>query len=934
MASVTVNDYCAASNFLANDYIKNILKTKAEIQVDDANRETVNDALRKLTKNTNPTSTAKKSVVSTSPVIGEERVFGVGGGEAAEAAAPADLKMKHLVKYDRYVYFCNLSASAKKYSWSKLIDAFFKHIIFKQGYSINPASQMLLQQGIASHNYICKVAYSYHLAHTGVDQPVTLTAPPPGFIKLAGVYDESKSIFGRFSGIVESTIFVCTKPLILTGILETPTPRTKLEHTAIKIKYSDLFDGVYKQISDIDKRHALYSLLLFMVIHMTWGEIMDIITKINPQSLATDDHVIYVAAIERSNASLMLEFDDILPHCLFINTYTSRTSEISITLLNHDSFIQTVEGNTYMMRDTYETIVIYLYKTLIGKHLLENSFSLVNINDSISHYYPDFRMSESPSPSLSRINTSTADNYYKFTFYMNDDPVTFIPSGEGGSNRGEGVIVNRNNIAIIYRPNDNDVDTFKVKHTGGRINWGNRVNVALGTVAPKSHLYYNKSSRVIEYMDRLMGNLAELVYYPNDVVINVSDIMFQNNPAYSYIGPFDDDPCYPMAGLESLEGGEESRYRFVTYSRMHAWMKATATGFEVYVVTRGSKTGYDWHDADADIVSGYLNSDRSLKCSIILKQIMTRIESVLKHTDVDVSNKTMQIFSVGHSLGGYLSLALSHASVSRHIVSGISNTKITGGTYNPGKARMQINPYIIPIVFDPFITSDVIIKSFSHLPYARIHSVIAPYIGTFDVPIARAVTRYSEAIPKLMADQMPKLMVKGLVEGTKFMVKQEWGTWSKVLAAAGTVVAAGAAFGSSWIAKNRYADPACKVFVSYLKTQQHAGFFKIFEYVNSSSCQTISEISGASAAEDIRAAHHLEQINGLCILYLANHTYTDFYIETPNGLHQNMRAAHYAFNLPASENDIHTVVDERPITQSDYMADCIHQLRQDIDNIH
>jgi hypothetical protein len=39
---------------------------------------------------------------------------------------------------------------------------------------------------------------------------------------------------------------------------------------------------------------------------------------------------------------------------------------------------------------------------------------------------------------------------------------------------------------------------------------------------------------------------------------------------------------------------------------------------------------------------------------------------------------------------------------------------------------VQINPYIIPIVFDPFITSQVILNSFSFLPYARIHTVVAP----------------------------------------------------------------------------------------------------------------------------------------------------------------------------------------------------------------
>jgi hypothetical protein len=956
MTSVTVNAYCAASNILLNDYIKNILKTKAEMRVDDINREAVNDALRKITKNTTP----KKTIVSMSPIIDDKRVSGLGGGgpppphnspashphtphnspaspvpppppphNSPVASPPPFLSLKSLVQYDKYLSFCDLSSTAQHNNWSKIVGDFFKHIIYNQKYVINPDGGRLVQDEKSfqdTRDYVFEIAFSYHLSHPRGDQPVTLTAPPPGFIKLAGAYDEAKRIFGRFSGVVESAIFICAQPLNMLGLIEQPKPRDKPVHTALKIKFSDLF-GSYRPISDIDKRHMLHSLLLFMVIHMPVSELIAII------NILYQDHPTYFTdAIERTNAFLRKEFNDVLPHCLFVNTYTENGVNIPITLLNHNCFIhyydEDEETRTRVdTRQTYEAIVGYLYNKLIGNASKVFTF---DIGNSLTDYNSNH--------SVIVINREPIEKYAKFTFYINDDPVTFIPDGIGGIKNGKGIIVNRNNIALFYSReahNRNMIDAFNIQYTSpGNISSNYRNSVLLGTVAPKNYLYYNKTSRVVDYKDRLMGHLAALVYYPNDVVTKLSNEMFQGKPDYTYIGAFDDDPSYPMA---MLEGGNSKL--FVTYSRIHAWMKRTLTGFDVYVVTRGSKTGYDWHDADADIVSGYLNSDRSLKCSIVLKQVMTEIERILVLNRVDVRNKTMQIFSVGHSLGGYLSLAISHASVSRNIVSAISNPKFTGGDYNNSEnPRMTINPYIIPIVFDPFITSDAIIKSFSMLPYMRIHCVVSPRISTFDLPVVRAITRYPEVMPQFMAKYMPNIVAKGVVEGAKFMMKSKWSTWSSVLAASGTVAVSATAFGSSWITKNRYTDPACKVFVTYLKTQQSAGAFNIYEYVNASSDPIISNISSTSAADDIRAAHHLDQINGLCISYLASHMHTDFYIKIPRSIYdnmnQNMKAANYVFNLPPNENDIQNVTaPDVPVSQADYTTFCITQVRDDIDRI-
>ena len=960
MTSVTVNAYRAASNILLNDYIKNILKTKAEMRVDDINREAVNDALRKITKNTTP----KKTIVSMSPIINDERVSGVGGGPPpppphnspvsppppphnspaspvilppppphnSPVTPPPFLPLKSLVRYDKYLSFCKLSSTAQHNTWSKLVGDFFKHIIYNQKYVINPNGGRLVQDEKSfqdTRDYVFEIAFSYHLSHARGDQPVTLTAPPPGFIKLAGAYDEAKSIFGRFSGVVESTIFMCTQPFNLLGLIEQPKPRDKPVHTALKIKFSDLLIGEgnnYKPISDIDKRHMLHSLLLFMVIHMPVSEIIDI------NKILGQDHPTYFAdAMERTNAFLREEFNDVLPHCLFVNTYNGNGVSIPITLLNHNYFIHYYDEDEetrtrFDTRQTYEAIVSYLYNKLVGCAIKDFTF---DIGNSLTGY--------NSNRSVIVINREPIEKYTKFTFYRNDDPVTFIPDGIDGIKNGKGIIVNRNNIALFYTREDHRVDmitAFNIQYTSpGNISSNYRNTVLLGTVAPKSHLYYNDTSRIVDYKDRLMGYLAALVYYPNDVVTKLSNEMFHGKPDYTYIGIFDHDPSYPMARLEKGDSD-----LFVTYSRIHAWMKRTVTGFEVYVVTRGSKTGYDWHDADADIVSGYLNSDRSLKCSIVLKQIMTEIDRILVLKNVNVRNKTMQIFSVGHSLGGYLSLAISHASVSRDIVSAISNTKLTGGDHNPGNARMTINPYIIPIVFDPFITSDAIIKSFSMLPYMRIHCVVSPPISTFDLPVVRVITRYPEVMPQFMAKYMPNIVAKGLTEGVKFMMKSKWSTWSSVLAASGAVAVSATALGSSWITKNRYADPACKVFVTYLKTQQSAGAFNIYEYVNASSDPIISKISSTSAADDIRAAHHLDQINGLCISYLASHTHTDFYIKIPRvvyNMNQNMKAANYVFNLPPNEKDIQNVTgpDDQQPSQSDYMTFCINQVRDDIDHI-
>ena len=938
MKSVSLNAYITASTQLKSDYLINsILKSVEERAIDDNATAKINEELRKLAgssrssrsrnhlkikssrtirnnfrkiSNRPSMSTLKMKIANrkysssrgdadavymapfiapdahtttelsnqikvapAAPAAGGAGAAGAGaagaaGAGAAGAGASADVQLKYLLTYDKYRSFCQLSSEATNDNWKHIVESCFKFMFCNQHYMVGLFLILTMTSGLAAIGLAAikpiafKLAYSYHLSHPSKEGIgiTELTKAPSWLIKRSGLYDKLPTWIP----------FIHTdKPLFA------HSGHSKLHTTAIEITTTQLTDK-YKYISDIDKRHSFYSMLLFIVINMSDYEITELYSKMYPYPMIDDEdedfNMLVMKELLLANSELRREFENILPHCLFINTYTTSIMDRSETilkisttlnLLEHDIFLRRIlekgsDPKTYRsisLKDAYKSMVDHLYYSLGEKVKLQGFDFVIN---SSGHNFRNFRSKFSTqwnTTDVETIDLPIQDNdYLTWTYYTNTVPIRFIPNNGvvGGAKTGNGVIVNSNNLAIFYNGvGINNVDTLQYKNPVRRdeaevdevetfpISAGRIISKTIEEATIRTSVLYNEKSRIKQPRDRLMGHLAALVYYPNDIIANVSAIMTSANPHFIYIGSFDDDPCYPMAANDGNPA---------TYSRIHAWMimkkgfdqdiVAADSGkiyYELYVVNRGSKTGYDWNAADADIVNGYLTSDRSLNCAHVLKKIIDRIDTT-HIIPIELRRRgivKMQIFSVGHSLGGYLSLALSHASVSRNIVAGISHTNITGGTTND-KHKVQINPYIIPIVFDPFITSNVIVNSFSFLPYARIHTVVAPA-------------------------------------------------------------------SVSLLDRIRFTDPASDRFVSNLKSRRHNGVFDIFEYVNVLASDAGYRHRSWMFHNDIRFAHQLEHMNGLTLSYLADHLDTHFYINVsiPGGVRQqNLKAAHYSFTLP------------------------------------
>lgn len=408
------------------------------------------------------------------------------------------------------------------------------------------------------------------------------------------------------------------------------------------------------------------------------------------------------------------------------------------------------------------------------------------------------------------------------------------------------------------------------------------------------HWVYQIKSRIEGKLDKLMGHLSNLVYQPNDVIADVSLKYLEKNDGskmsnkFVYVGPFDHDPSYPLA---FTEGSTESPK--VCYSRVHVWLKTFSTqrDHELYIIVRGSKSEYDWASCDIDIIMGVLQNERSLIMPVILCDIIEYMNSCLTakkpdHTQQKIAkalrngdHKAIQMFASGHSLGGYLAMSLAHTALAKHLTAGISFQEITGVSRRKKDNKLYLKPYIIPIVFDPYLgMGSAIHNAFSFLPYVRIHSCMET-----------------------------DTVVKEPTLGTSDQV------WAK-----------GDPLG-------RYDDVASRFFLAYIQNMysdtrynSEMGQFITFRYKNVYNYFSDSKIYYPTdklqdrIMSDMRIGHDLLQMVGTEAQYVFFNTPTNFYVKT--GLptpfdKQSIQSLRYNFPVPENVSVIpeyrYTLVEER-----------------------
>jgi hypothetical protein len=377
-----------------------------------------------------------------------------------------------------------------------------------------------------------------------------------------------------------------------------------------------------------------------------------------------------------------------------------------------------------------------------------------------------------------------------------------------------------------------------------------------------------------------MGDLSNLVYQPNDVIADVSSKYMENTSGpnkFVYVGPFDHDPSYPLAFTEGSSSSEQPK---VTFSRVHVWLKTFSDrkDHELYIIVRGSKSGYDWESCDTDIIMGVLQNERSTGMPVILCDIIEYMNSCLTSSDGDgdarskkiadalnnggKKGKAIQMFSSGHSLGGYLAMSLTHTALAKHLINGISFTNITG-VDRTNKGRIFLKPYIIPIVFDPYLgMGSAVHSAFSSLPYVRIHSCID----------TEAVIKTPTSGPHLVFGQ----------------------NLSDIL--------------------GRYDDVASRYFLAYIQNMysntdfnyRMGQFFtfhykNVYNHFNDPKIYYRTEGVVDRTKNDMRIGHDLLQMVGSSAQYAFFHTPTKFYLKTnlpPPFDKQSFQVTRYNFPIP------------------------------------
>lgn len=403
-------------------------------------------------------------------------------------------------------------------------------------------------------------------------------------------------------------------------------------------------------------------------------------------------------------------------------------------------------------------------------------------------------------------------------------------------------------------------------------------------------IYSTVDSRIPHKRTEILCYLSELIYSPNDVVEQVSGKIFDGsldlmkmkvkapatrgttekmtstNSRIIYLGGYDHDPSYPYV----FDSADNNALK-PSYSRIHAWLyinnnakrDETEPYHELYIVNRGSKTALDWGDIDKAIEDGTaLYNARPLSYSEVVQQILNKIVLNDIYLTKMTSHKQIQIFSSGHSLGGFLGLYFSFMSLSRFTTHNIKDVE----------DKWNVNRYIFPIVFQPYIRTETIIDTYSKLPAGMVSTVVNKSFAYDSI--------YTDIASYYLCDYIDKHPTVGGIQIYKY--------------------------------ENVYIN-------KLIYTKQRDANLLLNRFVNYTHFTDI-----------ISNAHALWQMSGLCLKYYAEHVRTNFYVKTDvikdgKEKDQSLEVTKYQFNV---ENDC---VINSNTNGSDYTAEALTNIRTNVE---
>ena len=804
-----------------------------------------------------------------------------GGSSAtdrADSPGSPPVLLNSRLTYDKLTEFFNLSKKNEnaRQTWKHAAEMFIKYMFFSSSeFIVSLENNILSGNQIRGkvENYIFQLSTSSYLPHSPATSHVVVLSGPTDRIQEVG----------------ETNIAL---PLNLAEVPPTLHSDIHTGATTMDMNVS-MFRGSYRHISKIQQKHIIYSIILFILLHLDYSTLYEL--------LAAEFSTFKIHEfIELNRQIIDVIGTTVLPYSVFYTTFTNRDSTISGNI----RMTQIEAGANEQDLQQYFNFITHLYNIIMGNVSEDFTFEIESLEPRHNPgvYHPKIDKIDIP------VNTDDIGMMHEV---KNQDYVTFTPSAtldwinfpsvqstadaRESNKTGKGIFTGTSGIirpkaAIFYEGVTNPVRYMlasDISPINNEDQWMKWKHISI-TPNHLSRWVWQVNSRITLDTDKILGHLSNLVYNPNDVIRAVSTNLLERDN-FIYVGPFDHDPSYPYAFNSDQPRSAPPQ---PSYSRVHVWLKTcpidVQCDHELYVVSRGSKTGYDWGSADDDILNGILNSERSLHMVNVLHEVIKYIDSCftdqMDPNKVKIFNalnqvaggKSMQLFSSGHSLGGYLSMSLSHTCLATHTMGGISFHHISGVVSTRSVDKIFLKPYIIPIVFDPYIASHAIFSAFSFLPYVRIHSCIDRDFD-IDPPIVSETTH----IPHHYT-----------AAGTR------WGRFPLSMSSRGLNVD-----------MIRYDDIASSIFLSYLRRKHSIqrfydtmGHFEIYHYKNvynvfPSGLYHDDYNPITRLTKDIRISHDLLQMVGYAAQYVFYHTPTKLVVRTTIG-DQSLQAGHYSFPLP------------------------------------
>ena len=958
LADVTVNDYMHASCRINEDLVNNSLKPIEEklalIKLSQKFFADVYDALPKgLGDNSHVKTTPSKSKGNhqsleakfTSMVpkyIEQPLIAAIGGarvsnrfsgltveeppvglrlGEQEDAAIPFSAvsekhaNLKQLLTYDKLKHFITLSENNtnRRLGWARRASLFIKYMflpndVFKITVLDKTLTGSMTSKSIENYNF--KISSSSHQRHPSSTSEIEVTAGPADRVKLEGAARNDLK-------------------MVLNAELVMPLLNCDL-HGKNTIELMDIgkFQGRYNQLSPIQKKHIIYSIILFILKNLTRHELTETIDTWTQKGGSRDAWSELVAEKYEDERVRLIETEfkriseeyskvisnDALPLSAFFATFSKDSSIFKSYIQMTRPYDPEVLKKRYVatpgleatagpMLDAMRTADAILtnrelreiprgYKSYLN--LIEYFYNkiMLGFGEDVMSYNISVGDVTKPKVVIKSYRT-TPEDFCMFVEGKNQDIVSFRPSPGKENTTGEGVIIGKTGSvvpesAFFYKEDSDDVTIPYKDIATGDLKQHVLKNEAGGANDTITHWIWKTKSRIVNKRDNLMGHLSNLVYQPNDVIHAFSKVYMEklgNGKMLVYVGAFDHDPSYPYAFFESPDGVESGP--MPCFSRVHVWLKTfpNKKDHELYVVIRGSKTGYDWSSCDIDIILGVIQNERSTHLPDILRDIIYYLNACLISNTSSLyvnqrniaqalnnggAGKAIQIFASGHSLGGFLAMSISHTSIANDILTGFSFEKISGVYRTTQRTKkLYLKPYIIPIVFDPYLgMSSPIHNAFSFLPYVRIHSCIDTVFNLDPVKDSDDNLRSHDYKVVTLRAADPK----------------------------------------------RYDDVASRNFLSFIrqkysirKYHDTMGQFFTFHYSNIYNYFEVPELYFMKAGimdrikGDMRICHDLRHMIGMSSEYIIHHTPTKFYVKTGYDApfdKQNIRMARYGFPIP------------------------------------